>query len=506
MRRATAILLVCLAAVAVFGETARPRTDLNLRATPAVRKSNVITVLGPADTFEILETRRGWCRVRVLSTGAEGWVSKKYIEPVAYVPVEEPVRSSGGGGMATAVLGALVAALLAAIGYAAGHQPLEGAKRNPIPVFIVSLVIGTFYVGLTLPKGLMTLGTEREWMTVARLGEWSLALNQSLAGGLVDFQGLMRFIVWAVVLYLASLMFLALRHGQLGLFGWGAATLTISTAILHMIIWGGYIIAKVVMFVWWLLSKIGGFLMWVVQSIFGFLFGLIAGLYRWIDELLGGYGWLAFACLAIVLVAMVVRSQGSAGDLFKILGKALLFVSGAGVVIWVFRWIWPYLEPVIFAIAKFIAAIAGFLVMLVMRLLAGIVILLAVATIGQLLLDQIHGALSAGRRRRGVIIGAIAIGTSIAILLFISNLYGVSTWLPTPAMEFAGKYLHQPAPLLDALIALAIVALSIVGVWRNVPALGKEPTTQEFGKSLVYSIAGVFFAGALVAIAGQTEE
>ena len=45
----------------------------------------------------------------------------------------------------------------------------------------------------------------------------------------------------------------------------------------------------------------------------------------------------------------------------------------------------------------------------------------------------------------------IAIGSSIAILLFVSNIYGVGAWLPSPVSEFAGRYLHQPAPLLDAL-------------------------------------------------------
>jgi hypothetical protein len=85
-------------------------------------------------------------------------------------------------------------------------------------------------------------------------------------------------------------------------------------------------------------------------------------------------------------------------------------------------------------------------------------------------------------------------------------MYGMGAWLTVAAGEFATRYLHQPASLLDVLIALGILALSIVGVWRNVPALGNEPTMQEFGKSLVYSMAGVFFAGALVGIAGETEK
>jgi hypothetical protein len=506
MRRATAILLVWLAAVAVFGETGKPRTDLNLRAAPTSR-SKVIAVLGPGDEFEILETRRGWCRVRVASTRVEGWVSRKYVELVPDRPQAIPADAGAGAaevaGTATFLIVALITALLAAVGYAAGQQPLAGGKRSAIPVFISSLVIGTFYVGLTLPKGLMTLGTEREWMSVARLGEWSLAFNHRLSGVLPDFPTLISYVFWAVVLYLSSLLLLAVRHGQMHLFGWGIGTLTISVAILHLIIWGGYIVAKVAMFVFWLFRTIGGFLMWVVGAIFVFLAELVSSIfmaiYRWLDQLLGDFWWLVPLGLVIVLVAAFLRSRHSPSEILKTLAGVLLIVSAGGLVVLVLRWIWQFIAPWVIAALKFLSA-------LLLRLLAGVAIVLAVATIGQLLLDQIHGALSAGRRRRGVIIGAIAIGTSIAILLFVSNVYGIGTWLPASASEFAGRYLHQPAPLLDVLIALGIVALSIVGVWRNVPALGKEPTMQEFGKSLVYSIAGVFFAGALVAIAGETEE
>ena len=86
MRRAACMLVVWLVAVTAFGETGKPRTDLTLRTAPNTRRSRVITVLSTADTFEILETRRAWCRVRVAGSGAEGWLAKKYVEMIPAAP------------------------------------------------------------------------------------------------------------------------------------------------------------------------------------------------------------------------------------------------------------------------------------------------------------------------------------------------------------------------------------------------------------------------------------
>ena len=67
------MLVVWLVAITVFGDTGKPRTDVNLRTAPNTRRSRVVAVLNTADTFEILETRR----VRVAGSGAEGWPGEK---------------------------------------------------------------------------------------------------------------------------------------------------------------------------------------------------------------------------------------------------------------------------------------------------------------------------------------------------------------------------------------------------------------------------------------------
>jgi uncharacterized membrane protein len=126
--------------------------------------------------------------------------------------------------------------------------------------------------------------------------------------------------------------------------------------------------------------------------------------------------------------------------------------------------------------------------------------------VGQLLLDQFKGALHAGKGRFGIIIGAIAIGTSAAILLLVGDVYGFNAWFPAAMSVFVADHLHQAAPILDAVIALLIVSLSVVGVLRNLPRLGDEPSAEEFGKSMVYAVVGVLVSGALIAIGGETEQ
>ena len=60
---------------------------------------------------------------------------------------------------------------------------------------------------------------------------------------------------------------------------------------------------------------------------------------------------------------------------------------------------------------------------------------------GSLLIDQFKGAWKAGNERRGVILGALAIGTSLALVLLESNLYNLAILVPRWLSRF---YLTSP--------------------------------------------------------------
>jgi hypothetical protein len=512
MRRFVAIAVILLITGFALGETATPVTEVKLRAAPKTRRSPVLAILSPVNRLEILETRKGWYRVRVVTTAVEGWVARKYVRLVQDTPApSDPAagdaarQTDGTGGMVT-----LASLLLAALVYAAWNR--WAGPETPSPLHsvlsagLLSFAIGAVYVALTLPKAMMAIAAQRGWPLLAQIGASGTIGNRLLGDLFPAFPDVMSYLFWATLLYLVSLATLALRHGQGDLFTWGAGTLLLSTALFHVLAWAGYVVTMIFMFLGWMLSGIFGFLWRVAAAVLLFLAEIIVEFAEWIYALLlrlpAAFWWFLVIVVIVSAAGALIRFRGDAGALLKFALAVLL----VGAVAWAARWVWQFVGPWVLAVLKFLGSIVAFLAGLVLRLLAAVAIVLAVATIGQLLLDQIHGALSAGRRRGGVIIGAMAVGVSIAILLFVSNLYGATSWLPAAVMEVADQYLHQPAPLLDGLIALVMVGLSVVGIWRNVRVLGVEPSSREFGQSLVYAAVGVFVTGALVAVATQTEQ
>jgi hypothetical protein len=251
-------------------------------------------------------------------------LAKKYVEKIPAAPsAPAPVPAEGGGTLATVLVLLLIGALLAGIGYSAGQQP-DSATSKHVAVFIASFALGTFYIGFTLPKGLAMLGAERQWLAVRRLGEWSLAFNQRLAGAVPDFSTLMRYVAWAVVIYLVSLLILGVHHGQLNLFGWGAATLAFCVAILHVLIWVSFIVAKIVMFIWWVFGGIarffGAVLAWILQAVFA----VFVWIYELLTSWLGAFWWIVPVAGIVVVLALMLRSRTSPKDLLALIGRVLL--------------------------------------------------------------------------------------------------------------------------------------------------------------------------------------
>jgi hypothetical protein len=519
MSRAAAMLVVSLVTVFVLADTGRPLTDLNLRTAPTSRRSNVITVLGPSDEFEILETRRGWYRVKLTKTRVEGWVAQKYVRLMPPQPQEAATGvadSNGGRSLATGGNMGVIAGLLALIGYITGFKPRDvngappqqRARTNPFTVLLLGLTVGSVYLVLTLPKILVIVGTGRGWAMTTALGRWGLEFNERLAARVPAFPALLQCIFWMVLFYLVSLLVLALRHDSLPLFRVGALTLVCSIPMFYLLSWGGYVAVMVLVAIRWTIGAIAGVVGWIFGGIFSFLSKIIVAVAMWIHgllyQLLGEQWWLVLACVAAIALAVLLRRQTD-WVAAKALGLLLLGTTAAGFVVYVLYWLWTLIAPWVMPVLRFIAGIAVVIATLLLKLIAGLGVLLALAAIGQLLVDQIRGALSAGRRGRGVVIGALAIGSSIAILLLVSNVHDVNVGLPAFVMMFASEYLHQPSPMLDALIAFGITALSVVGIWRNMPALGEEPTTDEFRTGLVLAVVGVVAQGGIAAL-GNVEE
>jgi hypothetical protein len=384
------------------------------------------------------------------------------------------------------------------------------APRQTVLGVIFSLLIGVVYIVLTLPRGTLRLAQQQDWPWLADFARWGLDVNAVISQSLPSFAELMLYLIYGMGLYLAVLLLLAIRHGQLGLFGWGLFSLAISICLFHLIAWVGYIMVRVIGFVLWLISVITRFLAGLIGPILRFLgdlaLAIFDAIYRLFEPFLGNLWWIGAILLLFCLVFVVVKFWNSFVDALRI---AFSFIVGLAItagVIYLFVLLWRIVGDAILAILSFLAKVLAFLGRILSVVALGLVVLIAIATVGQLLLDQLKGALSAGNRRRGVIIGAIAIGSSIAILLLVSNVYKTDSLLPATVARFCLDFLQQQAPTLDALICLTIVGLSVIGVVRNLPRLRTEPTWDEFGKSLVYTAFGVLVAGALAAIGAQTED
>jgi hypothetical protein len=366
------------------------------------------------------------------------------------------------------------------------------------------------YLLLTLPKGTLHLANRLGWGFLASFAQGAINVNTWTAMQLPAFPDLMRYTLYAMAIYLISLFFLALRHGHLSFFGWGTFVLAVSTAVFHLIAWAGYIIVTIVSFLFHILSVVFGFIRGLIGSFLGWLLDVGGLLINWIADVLRGMLgalWWVGAVLLVVLLAVAIAKVGH--RLVEALRRAaqlLAVLAVAAGVGYLFYLLGRVIAPFVVAFLNMLVRVILFIKHILGFVVLGAAVLVAIATVGQLLLDQVKGAFNAGNRRLGIIIGAIAIGTSVAILLLISNTYDVDAWLPYQATDFVATYLRHTTPVLDALITLGILSLSVIGVWRNVPSLAEEPTVEEFGKSLVYSIVGVVVGGALVAVATQTEE
>ncbi|MFD6073665.1 hypothetical protein [Amycolatopsis lurida] len=134
----------------------------------------------------------------------------------------------------------------------------------------------------------------------------------------------------------------------------------------------------------------------------------------------------------------------------------------------------------------------------VVLLLAG----LAVATVGQLLIDQLHGTIIAGSGRRGVVMGALAVGSALAMLMLIGNILDAYSWYPDAMAAWLHDHLQSNGvPNLDISVALVIVSLSALGVISNLARLKPEPDLAKFKRSIIYAIVGGIAAMAIAAAA-----
>ncbi len=124
---------------------------------------------------------------------------------------------------------------------------------------------------------------------------------------------------------------------------------------------------------------------------------------------------------------------------------------------------------------------------------------------GNLLADQFRGAWKAGNGQRGVMLGALSIGISLALLLIQSNTANIVELFPFQ-VENILNYFGQPAPLFDSSVALLFISLGVLGVLRNLSRLDHEPSIKEFKTAIALTvIIGIPVGLILIALQIKTE-
>ncbi len=387
--------------------------------------------------------------------------------------------------------------------------------RLPSPgEFFLGLIVGVVFLVFTFPLGVTKLGTTLGWSWVHDTGAAATTAFDGFFGAspgerMSSFQTLWLAVLIGLAAYLGTLLVLSLRHVRFDLFGLGLLFLVIGAAFLHLLAWVVYILfiagRWVLQVLAFLLGKLGDLLRVIFQW-FGWLFGVIFGF-------LFGSGWWLLALLAgVVVVALAMKYRMA---FFKVV-LWLLVITGVGyLLVKLSQFLWPYIKPILEAIGRFFAPIVAFIqgvlaaigrflapiIAFIGRLLVYIFIGFLVGCViygcGALIIDQIKGAWDAGSEKRGVMLGALSIGTSIAIVLLASNLGNNAQFFPADLPRFVADNIHQASPIFNVLITLLVIAVSIVGVLRNLPKLHPGPGLGRFKVQLAILAPLVVLLGVL---------
>ncbi len=365
------------------------------------------------------------------------------------------------------------------------------------------LLAGIFFIAFSFPTGLMKLGKALGWSWVQQAGATSQTILNGLFGSssivrLSSFNNLWLCLGLGVMLYLAALASLSLKHQRFDLVGSGFLFLFVGIAFLHLLVWVAFISVIAFLFVLTVLGWIFqflGFLITKLGAFLGFIAGVLGGFFRFIF----GSAWWVFALLLVVLVLYLAVKHR------KVLFNGILWVLGISGIVGVcyllvklYQFLLPYLRPIFASIQHIVGVIIHFLLILLFYLFVGFV----VYGLGSLLLDQFRGAWKAGNGIFGVMLGSLAVGTSLALILLQTNLYNIYNLFPPIFRDFATMYLHQSSPpLFDTIIALLVLGVSLIGVLRNLPQLQKGPDLGEFQSTMVWSVIGVGVSVAVIAVA-----
>jgi hypothetical protein len=347
---------------------------------------------------------------------------------------------------------------------------------------VFALLLGGALVVIAVPNASTSFarGFDLPW-----LAELTAEL-QTLTAKLPAFDLLVEWIALALAAYLGALLLISLRHWRPTLFLLGLATLVVATILLHLLAWTGFLAFHVARFAYVVFSAVSGFFAALLSPVTAFVGGIVRAVF---GAMFGSWAWLAAIIAFAVVVWLAIRFGNDffhfAGVVAGIVGVATGFVYLLSLVP---ESVWHNIVAV---------AVTVFLWLLW---------LFVVATVGQLFVDQLRGTVVAGSDARGVVMGAIAVGSALALLMLTGNAFDAYDFYPPAVATWAESAVRaNTAPQFDAAVALVVIGLSALGVLSNLVHMRPSPEKRHLRQSLVYTIVGTVMGGFLAAVAKSTE-
>lgn len=337
-----------------------------------------------------------------------------------------------------------------------------------------ALAVGVLFLVASLPDSTTALSAQGGWEWLAEPALASQWLDTTLSG----LPELLTWLGYAAAAYFAALLVISVRHWRPGLFAIGVVVAVGTAVLLHVLGWIGFV-----------LFKVGAFLVDVVSVVLGFFSDIGRAIGEFVAFAFDSTLWIGLLGGLVVLALILFYTAK------KWLGVALL-VLVVVVILGVFAWLGSLVPHTFWPEARDVVGV-------VFAVLLG---LLAVATVGQLFLDQLRSTVTAGSDTVGVAMGAIAVGSAFAMLMLIGNVFGAYSWYPGEIVAWLQTHLQSNGtPNLDIAIALVVVGLSAIGVLRNLVRLKPAPDLAEFRRSLVYAIMGAIAATVIGSVAHAAE-
>lgn len=449
-----------------------------------------------------------------------------------------------GGGIVALVLFAAVLGLFIFSKIVIGFFEVAGFDTPSPWELALGLLGGVAFLAFNFPAIVSNIGQRVGVPMVRDLGTTARAQLFHAFGALpgqqiVSFHNLWSGFLIGVGVYLGALALLSLRHWRLDLFGLGVAALVVGAASLHVLAWAGAVL-------WWLLGVVAAILGWlfgVLALVLGWLFSVIGAVIGWLTQVIGAFlGFLGeligrlialilqysvWAVLLLLLLAgliyLAVRYRHVVLEILQAVARTLLIaalLAGAGflllklgqlllpVLIAFFDLLGRLFAALIHLLApllSFLASMTGLLIRVLFYVFVALIVGWIVYGLGAFLLDQVKGGWNSGNGRRGVILGSLAIGTAVSLILMETNLYGAVSYFPGAVANLILTNLHQSTPIVDVLFAFLVLAISILGLLRNVPRLLQEPGLAQFRTALVMCGVGLIVGVVFVALAAYAQ-